>query len=87
MDNASIHHIDEVTDLIENRAKARLYFLLPYSPDLMPAEGVLSKVKTLIKENNHTYQALSTPGVLIVMSFAMVSKEDCQAFISHCGYA
>ena len=53
MDNASIHHIDEVMDLIENRAKVRLCFLPPYSPDLMLVEGVFSKVKTVIKANNH----------------------------------
>jgi len=33
MDNASIHHVDKVRYLIEVKAKARLYFLPPYSPD------------------------------------------------------
>ena len=56
MDNASIHHVDEVTDLIEIQTNARLCFLPPYSPDLMPAEQVFSKVKTIIKEDTHLYQ-------------------------------
>ena len=81
MDNASIHHMDEVEDLIENQANARLYFLPPYSPDLMPAEDVFSKVKTLLKDNSHTYQAL--PRLLIATAFGMITKEDCQSFISH----
>ena len=49
MDNASIHHVDEVTDLIETQANAKLCFLPPYSPDLMPVEIVFSKIKTIIK--------------------------------------
>ena len=38
MDNASIHHIQGVVDLIENQAGAKLFFLPPYSPDLNPCE-------------------------------------------------
>ena len=44
LDNASIHHVDQVVDLIENTG-ARLLFLPPYSPDLNPLEEVFSKVK------------------------------------------
>ena len=40
MDNASIHHVDAVTDLIETQTGPKLIFLPPYSPDLMPVEGV-----------------------------------------------
>ena len=32
MDNASIHHVEEVTELIVHQAKAKLIFLPPYSP-------------------------------------------------------
>ena len=84
MDNASIHHIDEVEDLIENQADARLCFLPPYSLDLMPAEDVFSKVKTLLKDDSHTYQTF--PRLLIAMAFGMITKEDCRSFISYCGY-
>ena len=35
MDNASIHHLDRVHDIITG-VGARLCFLPPYSPDLMP---------------------------------------------------
>ena len=43
MDNASIHHVDGVTDLIEIQAGARLLFLPPYySLDL---KEVFSQVK------------------------------------------
>ena len=51
MDNASIHHVQHVVDLIESQdgAKAHVCFLPPYSPDLMPAEGAFSQVKSLLK--------------------------------------
>lgn len=54
MDNASIHHVCEVKDLIVNQAGARLCYLPPYSPDLMPAEGVLSQVKSIMKREPST---------------------------------
>lgn len=41
MDNASIHHLERVRDLITGIG-ARLMFLPPYSPDLMPLEEVFA---------------------------------------------
>ena len=86
MDNAAIHHIDAVEDLIENQCGARLCFLPPYSPDLNPVEGVFSQVKSIMKENDSAFQCSSTPRVLLTMTFAMVTKEDCIGHVSHCGY-
>jgi len=45
MDNASIHHVDGVTDLIETHANARLCFLPPHSP--------ASRGSILQSENNN----------------------------------
>jgi len=84
MDNASIHHVDKVTDLIETHDNARLCFLPPYSPDLMPVEEVFSKVKTIIKDDTRLYQMI--PRFVITMAFAMISQEDYHGFISYCGY-
>ena len=36
LDNASIHHAQEISDILEDEAGARLLFLPPYSPDLNP---------------------------------------------------
>ena len=55
MYNASIHHIDDVIDLIETQAGAKVIFLPPYSPDLNPAEGVFSQVKSIMKENDKIF--------------------------------
>ena len=46
MDNASIHHGQ---DLIVTQAGAKLCFLPPYSPDLMPVEGLFSQAKSIMK--------------------------------------
>ena len=44
MDNAIIHHLDKVHEIITG-VEAKLCFLPLYSPDLMPLEEVFSKVK------------------------------------------
>ena len=86
MDNASIHHVDNVTRLIEGQCGAKLCYLPPYSPDLMPAEGVFSQIKSIMKENYKLFQVCSSPRSLLVMAFGMVSVQDCRGHISRCGY-
>ena len=49
MDNASIHHVEDVVNLIEQQIQAKIIFLPPYSPDLNPTETVFNKVKGIIK--------------------------------------
>ena len=56
MDNAAIHHVEEVIDLIETQAQAKVIFLPPYSPDLNPVEIVFSKVKCIMKSNDAIFQ-------------------------------
>ena len=47
LDNASIHHLACVQDVITG-VGARLMFLPPYSPDLIPLEEVFTEVKALL---------------------------------------
>lgn len=49
LDNASIHHVEVVSEVVEGEAGARLILLPPYSPDLNPLEEVFSKVKGIMK--------------------------------------
>ena len=83
MDNASIHHVDDAVDAIENTAQAKVIFLPPYSPDLMPLEEVFSKVKSILKANNKVF---TMPTALLTMAFGMVTSEDCNGYIHHSGY-
>ena len=85
MDNASIHHVEGVRDLIENQCGARLVFLPPYSPDLNPAE-VFSQVKSIMKQNDSLFQVSTAPRVLLSMAFGMVTQADCLEYITHSGY-
>ena len=66
MDNAAIHHVDQVVDLIERQAGAKLCFLPPYSPDLNPA-GVFSQVKSIMKQNDQMFQVCSASRALLAL--------------------
>ena len=85
MDNASIHHVQEVVDKIEAHG-ARILFLPPYSPDLMPCEGLFSMVKSIIKENHNLFHICSCPRAILALAFSMVTKEQRYNLVSHCGY-
>ena len=77
MDNASIHHVSDVINLIET-AGIKICLLPPFSPDLNPVEGVFSQMKSIMKENDQLFQIFSTPRVLIAMAFAAVTVQNCQ---------
>ena len=80
VDNASIHHIDEIA---ETQAGAKLCCLPPYSPDLNPTKGVhmFSQAKSM---NDKLILATTTPRAMLAMIFG-ISTTDCCGHISHCG--
>ena len=86
LDNASIHHVQEVHDLIETHAGSKICYLPPYSPDLNPAEGIFSQIKSIMKSNQQLFQVYSAPRALLALAFSMVSTEDCLGHISNSGY-
>ena len=87
MDNASIHHVEGVRQLIEDQVGAQLLFLPPYSPDLNPLEEVFSQIKSIMKKKNDAlFQVCSAPRALLSMAFGMVTEEDCKSYIIHSGY-
>ena len=49
MDNASIHHVDGIVEMIQS-VGAVVTFLPPYSPDYSPTQEAFSKLKTLVKQ-------------------------------------
>ena len=85
MDNASIHHVVRVWEIITG-VGARLMFLPPYSPDLMPLEEAFAKVKAVLKANDNVYISTESPEHFIELAFSTVSKDDCLAYIRHAGY-
>ena len=82
LDNASIHHMEAVCDLI-SAAGALIRFLPPYSPDLNPIEEVFSKVKGYLIENEIAYKSTSEPTIIILEAFGSVTKQDCINYIKH----
>ena len=84
LDNASIHHLAAVQELI-NSVGALIKFLPPYSPDLMPLEEVFAEVKQQITDYNHTMQS-TEPTVLITQAFSSVSVSNCLSYVRHAGY-
>ena len=85
MDNASIHHLERVQDLITG-VGAKLLFLPPYSPDMMPLEEAFAKVKAVLKANDNLYLATSTPELMTKLAFATVTETDALGYIKHSGY-
>jgi len=85
MDNASIHHVEQVATLIQNTG-AILRYLPPYSPDYNPLEESFAKVKAFLKAKEVIYEATHTPQLIIMMAFNSVTTDDCTGYIKHAGY-
>ena len=85
LDNAAIHHIPEVRDIIEDTG-ALLIYLPPYSPDYNPLEELFSKVKYQIRQNDIVFQATDDPEALILESFYHVTSEDCNGYFRNAEY-
>ena len=82
LDNASIHHLDQVYDIITG-VGAKLCFLPPYSPDLMPLEEVFSEVKYVLKAKHFCqHQTQKT----LLNLFCAITEEDCIHYIREAGY-
>jgi len=83
MDNLSSHKGEEVRELIEG-AGAFLHYLPPYSPDLNPAEQLISMVKAnLRRAARRTVDELF---VQIGKALDAVTPTQCQNFIRNSGY-
>ena len=72
LDNASIHHLERIEEIITG-VGAKILFLPPYSPDLMPLEEVFAKVKLILKANDKVY-TISMPSLFVIMVFCCISN-------------
>ena len=84
MDNASIHHADQIVDSLEDLG-VLVYFLPPYSPDLNPIEELFSKVKSAMRANEYILEDYDLE-TSILCGFISVTSEDCLNWINHSGY-
>ena len=76
MDNASIHHIDGISELI-TAPGALLIFLPPHSPDYNPIEETFSKIKAHIRNYDQELE-LGDMNLkdLILLAFAQISPHS-----------
>lgn len=84
MDNASIHHADQLTNSLEDLG-VLVYFLPPYSPDLNPIEELFSKVKSVMKANEYVLEGYDIE-TSILCGFSSITSVDCVNWINHSGY-
>ena len=87
LDNASIHHIESATHLIEESG-ALAIFLPPYSPDYMPIEQCFSKFKSYLRAHDPIIPVLAESEIeeLILSAFSSVTTDDCCGWMEDCGY-
>ena len=84
MDNCSIHHVQEVTELFASTG-ILLLFLPPYSPDLNPIELTFGYVKGYLKEHEDIMHIIPLNHIVQV-AFSSVTGSLCNAWINHCHY-
>ena len=81
MDNCSIHHIGEVSDLIQQTG-ALVHWLPPYSPDMNPIEEAFSKAKCVMRAMELEMQTLQDIDTLVYSAFSCITPGDCQGWIT-----
>jgi len=90
MDNARIHHGEEIQELCD-RYSVHLVYLPPYSPDFNPIEEAFSKIKAWIRRNNDifTYGPDDEPHALIydmLEAMDIITESDAIGYFIHAGY-
>ena len=87
LDNASIHHLDHIVDMIRS-VGALVHFLPPYSPDLNPIEEAFSKLKYYLRANDSAIQSVPQEEIedFILAGFCTITQNDCEGWIQHAGY-
>ena len=85
MDNASIHHVDGIVDMIQE-VGAVVMFIPPYSSDFNPIEELFSKLKKTIKWFESQLENEEVDLETIVYSaYCQVTAEDCRGWIYDSG--
>ena len=78
LDNCAIHHIDEVTLLLQETG-AIVHWLPPYSPDLNPIEEAFSKAKAMMKAMEKEMYDIDT---VVYSAFSAITADDCEGWIA-----
>ena len=83
MDNLAAHKMAAIRLLIE-KAKCRLVYLPPYSPDYSPIENIWSKLKQGLR--SISARAIPALGDAVTQALATITSTDCYNCFEACGY-
>jgi transposase len=84
MDNLTSHKGAAIRRAIRT-ARAKLFYLPPYSPDLNPIEQAFAKLKTLLRRANA--RCFEQVQAAIARLLKTITPLDCRNFFAHAGYA
>ena len=90
MDNAAIHHVDGVREMVEAHGSCLIY-LPAYSPDLNPIEEAFSSIKAWLHANhNYVLSEIEGDGAdpyrVIWEAVHSVTLENAYGWFQHCEY-
>ncbi|KAJ3503155.1 hypothetical protein NMY22_g18348 [Coprinellus aureogranulatus] len=86
LDNCSIHHDEDIRQLIVDECGARLIYLPPYSPDFNPIEEAFSAIKAFLRREEANFTSPDQIPWLVTQAVASVSAEDALGWFYDCGY-
>lgn len=79
MDNAKIHHDEEMINLIESIG-CRVLFLPPYSPDYNPIELAFSTLKRWIRGNRDFMETCPDPEYGMMVACSQITPELAKSY-------
>jgi len=85
MDNCSVHHVQEVEDVIQQSGILPL-FLPPYSPDLNPVEEAFSYIKGYMRKHDDLLQCGIKINDVLTAAITSISVKQCLSWITDSGY-
>jgi DDE superfamily endonuclease len=89
VDNAAIHKVAGVRDLVEEHG-TRLLYLPTYSPDFNPIELAFSTIKACLRANRDQVNSeMAQEGTVynaLWQAVYSITVEDAKGWYKHCGY-
>lgn len=85
MDNARIHHHEDITALVESYG-CRIEYLPPYSPDYSPIELAFSVIKAHLRRQGLYFHHERALYFELYEACSCITPEMTWGFFKRCGY-
>jgi len=86
LDNCSIHHDEDIRELIVEECGAHLIYLPPYSLDFNPIEEAFSAIKAWLRRNEGMMTEEDPIPWLVFQASAAIMADDALGWFADCGY-